>query len=61
MLLFRGWNKQQYNSAPVMSLIVRIHAPEATFHSRAVPSYDTDKMMSLESDHTKSTKTGIKQ
>lgn len=54
ILLFRGWNKQQCSSAPVMSLIVLMHSPDATFHNLAVLSYDTDRIMSLERDHTKS-------
>jgi len=54
MLLLSGWKIQQCNSAPVMSLNVRIQAPDATFHSLAVPSYDTDRMISLDKDHTKS-------
>lgn len=54
MLLLRGWKRQQCSSAPVMSRIVRMHSPDATFHSRAVPSNETDRMISLERDQAKS-------
>lgn len=31
-----------------------MHSPDATFHNLAVLSYDTDRIMSLDRDHTKS-------
>jgi len=56
MLLLSGWNTQHKSSAPVPSSITRIHFPAATSHKRAVPSNDTDNIMSLDRDQPKSTR-----
>lgn len=54
MLLFKGWKTQQRSSAPKLSVMTRMHVPAATSQSLAVPSRETDKMTSLDKDHTKS-------